>query len=93
MEQVRILSSPDFKMDGSKDYPYIVIVNDERPEANYGFEVSLVPGIEVRGYVRTAYHIRKVRKNVCCRGMKKSQVLLPHVFSYIHTVDMCNTGR
>ena len=64
LEQVKLLSSPNFKMDGSEEYPYIVIVNTERPEANFGFEVSLVPGIEVRGYVRTAYHIRKVRKSV-----------------------------
>ena len=64
LEQVKILESPNFKMDGSEDHPYIVIVNKERPEANLGFEVSLVAGIEHRGYVRTAYHIRKVRKSL-----------------------------
>jgi hypothetical protein len=49
-----------FKMDGSFDYPYIIIVNVTKPEANWGFEVSFVPNIEHRNFSRDIYHIRRV---------------------------------
>jgi hypothetical protein len=46
-------------MDGSIEYPYIIIVNPDRPEANWGFEVTPVQGIEHRNFNRNAFHIRK----------------------------------
>jgi hypothetical protein len=58
LNQVNVLSQ--FKMDGSANYPYIIIVDPEKPEANWGFEVSFVPQIEHRHFTRSIYHIRKV---------------------------------
>lgn len=58
LQQVETLSK--FKMQGTKEYPYIITVNLDKPEQNWGFEVSRVPGIEHRDFVRDAFHIRKV---------------------------------
>jgi hypothetical protein len=58
LQQVETLTS--FKMDGSDDYPYIIIVDPNKPEANWGFEVSLVPQVEFKHFTRDIYHIRKV---------------------------------
>jgi len=58
LKQVQILES-DFTMNGSADYPFLVIVDPEHPEQNWGFEVSRVSGIEHNNYTRDAYHIRK----------------------------------
>lgn len=58
LHQVETLSN--FKMDGSGDYPYIIIVDPNKSEANWGFEVSFVPQIEHRNFSRDIYHIRKV---------------------------------
>jgi hypothetical protein len=58
IQQAEVLSN--FKMDGSADYPYIIIVDPNKPEANWGFEVSFVPQIEHRNFSRDIYHIRKV---------------------------------
>lgn len=58
LNQIEVLSQ--FKMDGSADYPYIIIVDPLKPEANWGFEVSLVKQIEYRHFTRDIYHIRKV---------------------------------
>jgi hypothetical protein len=57
VNQVEILTQ--FKMDGSSEYPYIIIVNHAKPEANWGFEVSLVQQIEHQHFTRDIYHIRK----------------------------------
>jgi len=57
LQQVNTLEL--FKQDGSANNPCIVIVNTDRPEANHGFEVSLVKGIEHRNFARDCYHIRK----------------------------------
>ncbi len=57
-EKVEILQS--FKQDGSEENPYIIIVDLQRPESNWGFEVSEVDGIEHRDYKRDIFHIRKV---------------------------------
>ena len=46
-------------MDGTFAYPYIVVLNLDKPERNWGFEVSLVRNIEHRNFTRDAYHIRK----------------------------------
>ena len=59
LKQVERLEA-DLKQDGSSDYPYILIANLDKPEANWGFEVSLVKGIEYRNFTRDAFHIRKV---------------------------------
>ena len=58
LQQVEKLSQ--FKMDGSSDYPYIIIVDPEKSEANWGFEVSFVQQIEHRNFARNIFHIRKV---------------------------------
>jgi hypothetical protein len=58
LQQVEALSH--FKMDGSSDHPYIIIVDLNKPEANWGFEVSFVQQIEHRNFSRDIYHIRKV---------------------------------
>ena len=48
------------KMDGSSEFPYIIIVDPEKPESNWGFEVSRIVGMEHRNYTRDAFHIRRV---------------------------------
>jgi hypothetical protein len=58
LQQVEALTL--FKMDGSADYPYVIIVDPSKPEANWGFEVSFVPQIDHRNFFRDVYHIRKV---------------------------------
>jgi hypothetical protein len=58
LNQVEVLSR--LTMDGSENNPYIIIVDPDKPEANWGFEVSFVPQIEHRNFSRDIYHIRKV---------------------------------
>lgn len=58
LHQVDALTA--IKMDGSADYPYIIIVDTSKPEANWGFEVSFVHNVEVLNFHRDIYHIRKV---------------------------------
>lgn len=58
LQQVYALET--FKQDGSPDYPFIVIVNPDRPECNWGFEVQLVENIEHRNFNRSVYYIRHV---------------------------------
>ena len=57
LEQVAQLEQ--FQMDGSSDFPYIIIANPKKPEANWGFEVTKVTGIVHRDFTRNAYHVRK----------------------------------
>ena len=59
LNQVAVLEQPEFKQDGSADYPFIVIVNPKKPEANQGFDVTLVDRVEFRNFNRNAFHIRK----------------------------------
>jgi hypothetical protein len=47
------------RQDGTHEYPYIIIVNEECAERNRGFDITLVPEIEHRGFTRNAFHIRK----------------------------------
>jgi hypothetical protein len=47
------------RQDGTSEYPNIIIVNEEFAERNRGFDITLVPEIEHRGYTRDAFHIRK----------------------------------
>ena len=57
LEQVAQLEQ--FQMDGSSEFPYIIIANPKKPEANWGFEVTKVTGIVHRDFTRNAYHVRK----------------------------------
>jgi hypothetical protein len=54
---VELLES--IRQDGTYEYPFIHIVNQEYPERNHGFDIVLVPEIEHRGHTRDAFHIRK----------------------------------
>jgi hypothetical protein len=47
------------RQDGTLEYPFIHIVNQENSERNHGFDIVLVPEIEHRGHTRDAFHIRK----------------------------------
>ncbi len=47
------------RQDGTIEYPFIHIVNQEYPERNHGFDIILVPEIEHRSHTRDAFHIRK----------------------------------
>jgi len=47
------------RQDGTIEYPFIHIVNQEYPERNHGFDIVLVPEIEQRRHTRDAFHIRK----------------------------------
>ena len=48
-----------FRLWGTKEYPYIVMLNNALPERNMGFEVSLID-IQHNNYMQKAYHIRKI---------------------------------
>jgi hypothetical protein len=48
------------QLEGTEEFPFIIIANIEKPERNHGFEISLVPNIEVNGFTRDSFHIRKV---------------------------------
>ena len=56
LQQVEALQR--FSMDGSKEFPYIVPVNLQKPECNWGFEVSQVNEIEANNFSRNIFHIR-----------------------------------
>jgi hypothetical protein len=58
LQQIESLSS--FRMDGSVDFPYIIMVDASKPEANWGFEVAYVQQVEHMNFNRDIYHIRKV---------------------------------
>jgi hypothetical protein len=58
LNQVDVLAN--MKMDGSVDYPYIIHVDQSKPEANWGFDVVFVQNVEVRNFQRDVFHIRKV---------------------------------
>ena len=58
LQQVEILSQ--FKMDGTADFPYIIMVDPNNAERNFGFEVSYVQKIEFQNFTRDIFHIRKV---------------------------------
>ncbi len=46
-------------MDGTEWNPYVVPLNLNKPEANYGFEVVKVEGLEHSNFTRDVYIIRK----------------------------------
>lgn len=48
------------KQDGSDEFPYITIVDLDRPESHRGFQVHFIPGIKHKGYNRDGFHISKV---------------------------------
>jgi hypothetical protein len=48
------------KQDGSKENPYSIIVDPDKPETSQGFEVALVPQVQVGNFVCSVYHIRHV---------------------------------
>lgn len=48
------------RQEGSKEDPYIIIADPEKPEGCNGFEVALIPQIKVGNFVRSVYHIRHV---------------------------------
>lgn len=60
ISRVEMLEKPDNKQDGSKENPYIIIADPEKPETCHGFEVALVPQVKVGNFVRSVYHIRHV---------------------------------
>jgi hypothetical protein len=57
IDQVHALEK--IKQDGSADFPYVIIADPSKPEANNGFEVSLVKGVEFRNFTRSVYYIRR----------------------------------
>jgi len=60
LQTVTMLEIPEYKQCGTKEQPYIIIADPERPESCWGFEVALIPNIKVGNYVRSVYHIRHV---------------------------------
>jgi hypothetical protein len=58
LNYVELLES-SVRQDGTYEYPFVHIVNQEYPERNHGFDIVLVPEIEQRGHTRDAFHIRK----------------------------------
>lgn len=75
LQTVAILEMPERKQDGTKERPYIIIADPERPESCNGFEVALIPNITVGNYVRSVYHIR----HVTTQGMESDwSATIPH---------------
>jgi hypothetical protein len=60
LQTVKMLEKPEYKQDGSKQRPYIIIADPDKPETCAGFEVALIPQIKVGNYVRSVYHIRHI---------------------------------
>lgn len=60
LQTVEMLEKPEYKQDGTKMKPYVIIANPDKPETCAGFEVALVPQITVENFVRSVYHIRHV---------------------------------
>mgnify|MGYP000102243820 CR=1 FL=1 len=58
LNYVELLES-SVRQDGTYEYPFVHIVNQEYPERNNGFDIILVPEIEHRSHTRDAFHIRK----------------------------------
>lgn len=54
LEQVQTLEAK-FKMDGSANFPHIIIADPNKDKCNWGFEVPLVTGIECRSHKRTTF--------------------------------------
>lgn len=61
----QVIRLEEFTMLGSNTYPLIIIANPDRPEAGYGFEVSLVKGkwtgCCLLAIVLVSKHLRLVR--------------------------------
>jgi hypothetical protein len=75
LRRVEILEKPENKQDGSKECPYIIIVDPKKPETCQGFEVALIPQLQVGNFVRSVYHIR----HVTTQGMEDEwSATIPH---------------
>jgi hypothetical protein len=58
--RVELLEKSENKQDGTKENPYIIIIDPSKPECGNGFEVVLVPQVQVENFVRSVYHVRHV---------------------------------
>ena len=58
LEYVALLES-SIRQDGTLEYPFIHIVNEDFPERNRGLDIVLVPEIVHREHTRDAFNIRK----------------------------------
>jgi len=57
LDQVRMMES--FRMDGSADYPHVIMANAVKPECNFGFDICQVNGVEHRNFDRKVIVMRK----------------------------------
>jgi hypothetical protein len=75
LQTVAMLEKSEHKQDGTKERPYVIIADPERPESCRGFEVALIPNIKVGNYVRSVFHIR----HVTTQGMEDEwTATIPH---------------
>jgi len=75
VRRVELLENPANRQLGTKENPYIIIADPERPETCLGFEVALVPLLQVGNFVRSVYHIR----HVTTQGMEDDwSATIPH---------------
>lgn len=64
---------------GTLKNPWIIQVNTQWPEANRGFDIQFVEGMEEDDYSRNAFH---VRHSVAPHDHKEWQAIIPHPQAY-----------